>query len=96
MFVFSGTKIIGAKSMEEMVATLKKPRRVMMLVKAGPAVDDFIEKLVSICYQAKAVSKAFRIISENNEHKIVTTLTNLPFTFCVLDLGLNMLVVMQN
>lgn len=43
-----GTKVIGAKSMEEMVASLKKPRRVMMLVKAGPAVDAFIEKLVSV------------------------------------------------
>lgn len=38
---------MGAKSMKEMVATLKKPRRVMMLVKAGPAVDAFIEQLVS-------------------------------------------------
>lgn len=43
-----GTKIIGAKSMKEMVATLKKPRRVMMLVKAGPAVDDFIEMLLPL------------------------------------------------
>lgn len=40
-----GTKIIGAHSLEEMVAKLKKPRRVMMLVKAGSAVDDFIAKL---------------------------------------------------
>ena len=43
---FSGTKVVGARSMKEMVATLKKPRRVMMLVKAGKAVDDFIENLV--------------------------------------------------
>lgn len=28
-----GTKVIGAKSLNEMVKTLKKPRRVMMLVK---------------------------------------------------------------
>ena len=42
-----GTNIIGAKSLEDMVANLKKPRRVMLLVKAGQAVDDFIEKLVS-------------------------------------------------
>lgn len=41
-----GTKVIGAKSLEEMVASLKKPRRVMMLVKAGSAVDAFIDKLV--------------------------------------------------
>ena len=32
--------------MEEMVGKLKKPRRVMMLVKAGSAVDAFIDKLV--------------------------------------------------
>ena len=42
-----GTNIIGATSLEDMVAKLKTPRRVMMLVKAGPAVDAFIEKLVS-------------------------------------------------
>lgn len=41
-----GTKVIGAKSMEDMVSKLKKPRRVMLLVKAGQAVDDFILKLV--------------------------------------------------
>lgn len=41
-----GTKIIGAHSMEEMVSKLKKPRRVMMLVKAGNAVDAFIDQLV--------------------------------------------------
>ena len=41
-----GTKIIGGKSLEDMVSKLKKPRRVMMLVKAGSAVDAFIDKLV--------------------------------------------------
>ncbi|XP_071110048.1 6-phosphogluconate dehydrogenase, decarboxylating-like [Haliotis cracherodii] len=43
-----GTKVIGAKSLEEMVKLLKKPRRVMMLVKAGQAVDAFIDKLVPL------------------------------------------------
>ncbi len=37
-----GTEIVGAHSIAEMCAKLKKPRRVMMLVKAGSAVDDFI------------------------------------------------------
>jgi len=41
-----GTKVLGAHSIEGMVAQLKKPRRVMMLVKAGQAVDDFIEQLL--------------------------------------------------
>jgi len=43
-----GTKIIGAHSLEEMVASLKKPRRVMMLVKAGAPVDEFIDLLVPL------------------------------------------------
>jgi len=38
--------IIGTHSIEEFVAALKKPRRVMLLVKAGPAVDSFIEKVL--------------------------------------------------
>ncbi len=46
--VLVGTKVVGAKSMEEMVGKLKKPRRVMMLVKAGSAVDAFIDKLIPL------------------------------------------------
>lgn len=41
-----GSKVIGAESLEDMVSKLKKPRRIILLVKAGQAVDDFIEKLV--------------------------------------------------
>jgi 6-phosphogluconate dehydrogenase len=41
-----GTKVLGAHSIEEMVALLKRPRRIMMLVKAGVAVDEFIEQLI--------------------------------------------------
>ncbi|HBG78966.1 MAG TPA: phosphogluconate dehydrogenase (NADP(+)-dependent, decarboxylating) [Phycisphaerales bacterium] len=38
-----GKNIIGCHSIEEMCANLKTPRRVMLMVKAGKAVDDFIE-----------------------------------------------------
>ena len=41
-----GTNVLGAHSIPEMVSMLKKPRRVMMLVKAGKPVDDFIEQLL--------------------------------------------------
>jgi len=41
-----GRKIEGAHSIPELVAKLKRPRRVMMLVKAGSAVDAFIEQLL--------------------------------------------------
>ncbi|KAJ2503529.1 phosphogluconate dehydrogenase (decarboxylating) gnd1, partial [Coemansia sp. RSA 2049] len=40
------TQIVGAHSVEEFVAKLKRPRKIMLLVKAGPAVDKFIEKLL--------------------------------------------------
>ena len=42
----AGTKIVGAHSIQELCAKLKKPRRVMMLVKAGKPVDAFIEQLL--------------------------------------------------
>merc|ERR1712158_241243 len=43
-----GTNVVGAHSLEEMVSKLKKPRRVMLLVKAGAAVDALIDKLVPL------------------------------------------------
>ena len=43
-----GTKIVGAHSLEELVGLLKRPRRVMLLVKAGAAVDEFIQHLLPL------------------------------------------------
>jgi 6-phosphogluconate dehydrogenase len=43
-----GTRIRGAHSLAELVGLLKKPRRVMLLVQAGPAVDDIIRKLIPL------------------------------------------------
>jgi len=41
-----GTKVIGVRSIAEMVSVLKKPRRVMLMVKAGKAVDEFIDQVI--------------------------------------------------
>lgn len=38
--------IIGVHSLEELIAKLKSPRKVMLMVKAGKPVDDFIELLI--------------------------------------------------
>lgn len=38
-----GTKIIGMHSLEELIKSLKRPRRIMMMVKAGDPVDEFID-----------------------------------------------------
>ncbi|NLE28827.1 MAG: decarboxylating NADP(+)-dependent phosphogluconate dehydrogenase [Phycisphaerae bacterium] len=41
-----GKNFVGCHTIEELVKSLKRPRKVMMLVKAGQPVDDFIEKLL--------------------------------------------------
>jgi 6-phosphogluconate dehydrogenase len=41
-----GKNFIGAHSIESFVKSIERPRKVMMLVKAGKAVDDFIEQLI--------------------------------------------------
>src|SRR6266403_1350891 len=41
-----GTKVVGAHSIPELIAALKKPRRVMLMVKAGDTVDHMIDSLL--------------------------------------------------
>jgi 6-phosphogluconate dehydrogenase len=43
-----GKKFVGCHSLEDLVKNLSRPRKVMMMVKAGPAVDDLIESLLPI------------------------------------------------
>jgi 6-phosphogluconate dehydrogenase len=40
------TKVIGAHSIEELVRVLARPRRIMLMVKAGRPVDEFIDLLL--------------------------------------------------
>ena len=43
-----GSNVMGARNLQEMVAMLKRPRRVMLMVKAGDAVDGMIEQLIPL------------------------------------------------
>ncbi|KAG5368155.1 6-phosphogluconate dehydrogenase, decarboxylating [Yarrowia sp. C11] len=57
-----GKSIIGAHSIKEMCALLKRPRRIVLLVKAGAAVDSFIEQLLPY------LEKGDIIIDGGNSH----------------------------
>lgn len=57
-----GKNIIGTYSLEELVSSLEKPRKVMMMVKAGQPVDDFIDKLIPL------LDKGDVIIDGGNSH----------------------------
>ena len=62
-----GKNIYGAHSLEDFVASLKSPRKVFLMVKAGQAVDDFIEKLIPL------LDKGDIIIDGGNTHFPDTT-----------------------
>ena len=58
----SGKNIVGTHSVEELVASLDKPRKVMLMIKAGNAVDEMIETLIP------HLSKGDIIIDGGNTH----------------------------
>ena len=43
-----GLAVIGCHTLEELVASLAKPRKVFLMVKAGQAVDDLIDRLLPL------------------------------------------------
>jgi len=43
-----GTKIIGSQTLEQMVNALARPRRVMLMVRAGETVDSVIDQLIPL------------------------------------------------
>jgi 6-phosphogluconate dehydrogenase len=57
-----GKKIIPAYSPEELIASLSRPRKVMLMVKAGKPVDDFIDVLIPL------LEKGDIIIEGGNSH----------------------------
>ena len=43
-----GTKVVGAHTLEQLVSQLKRPRRLMLMVQAGRAVDAVIDQLAPL------------------------------------------------
>jgi len=50
-----GTTIIAARSIEEMVSCLKRPRKVMLMVRSGKPVDDLIKRLIPLLQRGDLV-----------------------------------------
>ena len=45
----AGKNFVGTHSIEDFVKAVKRPRKLMLLVKAGPAVDAIIDSLIPLC-----------------------------------------------
>ena len=58
----AGKNIFGAHSLEEFVASLSSPRKVFLMIKAGAAVDEFIDRLIPL------LDKGDVIIDGGNTH----------------------------
>jgi 6-phosphogluconate dehydrogenase len=69
----SGTTVKGVGSLAEMVSQLRTPRKLMMLVPAGPAVDAVINDLVPLLQDGDIV------IDGGNSH-FTDTLTRIKYT----------------
>ena len=44
----AGKNFVGCASVEDLVSALSRPRKVMMMIKAGQAVDDMIDRLIPL------------------------------------------------
>jgi len=58
----AGKNIIATHSLEELVSSVERPRKIMMLVKAGAPVDSFIDNLIPL------MDKGDIIIDGGNSH----------------------------
>jgi len=66
-----GKNFVGCHSLEELVGNLASPRKVMLMVKAGPAVDEFIEKLIPLLGPGDVIiDGAIRSLARRNGEQI--------------------------
>jgi 6-phosphogluconate dehydrogenase len=61
-----GKKFVGCHTPEEFVKSIQRPRKIMMLVKAGPAVDQLIDQLLPL------LDKGDILIDGGNTHYVDT------------------------
>ena len=64
-----GKNFVGTHTIEEFVKSVKRPRKLMMLVKAGPAVDSLIEQLLPHCEPGDIIIDGGNEQYENTERR---------------------------
>ena len=67
-----GTRVQGAHSIEEMVSKLQRPRRIMLMVKAGAAVDEFIEQVAPHLEPGDIVIDGGNSLYQDTERRVKT------------------------
>ncbi len=65
-----GSQMIGAHSIEEFVKDLKRPRRVILMVKAGSPVDEFIEHLLPFLEQGDIIIDGGNSLFEDTNRRV--------------------------
>ena len=65
-----GSNVIGTRSIEEFVSTLKTPRRVMLMVKAGEVVDKFIDMLVPYLEEGDIIIDGGNSLYTDSERRV--------------------------
>jgi 6-phosphogluconate dehydrogenase len=64
-----GKNFVGTHSIEEFVKSVKRPRKLMMLVKAGPAIDAIIEQLLPFCEEGDIIIDGGNEQYQNTERR---------------------------
>ena len=64
--------VVGCHSLEDLVASLKAPRKVMLMVKAGPAVDAIIEQLTPMLSAGDVIIDGGNTLYTDTERRTTT------------------------
>jgi 6-phosphogluconate dehydrogenase len=65
----AGKQFVGCHSLEELVKSLSRPRKVMMMVKAGPAVDSLIEQLLPLLEKGDVIIDGGNTLYSDTERR---------------------------
>jgi 6-phosphogluconate dehydrogenase len=65
----AGKNFVGCHSLEELVKSLSRPRKVMMMVKAGPAVDGLIDQLLPMLEKGDVIIDGGNTLFSDTERR---------------------------